>query len=1222
VYLKSLDMTGFKSFADRTRLEFTPGMTAIVGPNGCGKSNVSDAVRWVLGEQSAKALRGHKMEDCIFNGTDTRKPLNLAEVSITFADCEGVLQTDYDEVTVTRRVFRSGEGQYFLNKVPCRLKDIHRLFMGTGIGTSSYSLMEQGRIDQILSSRPEDRREVFEEAAGITKFKSDKRESLRKLEQTDQNLLRLQDVIREVKRQIGSLQRQAGKARRYKEFREELKKVDVLVTREKLRAMDTDIAEQAGRLQALAETIQALHADLEGADTANHDLRAAMTSTDSRMEEQMQVCGEYRSRLEQTRALIRVNAERIAEIKTLAERDSGDILKARDQIQRLKDSLGSLVEEIAAADADRDAADLQLKEKQEALALAEKQAEAARKTVTDLRNESMELETRGSKLQNDLMQMETKEHANILRRERLTVEHTQVVRVSESFQERDQHIQAELEVLHEKVEQYDGILATLAGNRAEMGRKVEDIRSQVNTLRTQAASRRAKIELLAGREAAGEDFPAGARLVLDESNPLSLDRDRIIGSLAGQIDADPEYRTALQAVLRTWADAVVVTDPAAALQVLARLQDKPDGAARLLSASLPPREARPAPALPEGGEPLAAHVRCKETLRPLIDALLENVTVWAERTRLPNPIPEGATLVTRDGTLLRHGWMFEFWKPDTAGSDPMSRKLLSAQLQEEADRISRDLDRQEEILHALAAEGATIEHSTSDARAAHDEFRRMLAQKEGEAQIVRQESAQARKRLETVTWELEELKKQTAGSTAEQQALAGNLAAVSDRRAQVRTEIEALSRQWQELEKGRNDLYSVVSEQRVAFTEKRQKGDYLRSQQEPIRSRMEELASLVQGRAAGLSTHEATLLRLSQAREEAEEKAPELEVALEEKAAELEALRRVKQEQAAQLQAMESQVAQRRQGLDAVREERSRLEVKHSETRMYRENLAGRVAGEYAMTIDEILRSSEPAWEGGTRPAPEALDAMIADLRARIEAMGPVNLVAIEEYQELEERHAFLTRQHEDLITSKDQLMEAIRKINETTSTMFAETFAKINANFDFMFKELFNGGTAKLELVEGEDVLECGIDIIARPPGKRLQNVSLLSGGERTMTAVALLFAIYMIRPSPFCMLDELDAALDESNINRFVKVLKGFLEQSQFIVITHNRRTIGAAAVLYGVTMQERGVSRIVSMKFEDYEAGKLPPSPGAPPAVQPPPAAPAPPAAPPPAEPENPA
>jgi chromosome segregation protein len=1191
VYLKSLDMTGFKSFADRTRLEFTPGMTAIVGPNGCGKSNVSDAVRWVLGEQSAKALRGHKMEDCIFNGTDTRKPLNLAEMSITFAECEGVLQTEFDEVTVTRRVFRSGEGQYFLNKVPCRLKDIHRLFMGTGIGTSSYSLMEQGRIDQILSSRPEDRREVFEEASGITKFKADKKESLRKLEQTDQNLLRLQDVIREVKRQIGSLQRQAGKARRYKEYREELKKVDVCVTRDRLRTMDADIQEQASRLEGLSATIQGLHADLEHAEAADHELRATMASTDQRSEDQMQICSEYRSRLEQTRALIRVNTERIAEIKTLAERDSGDILRANDQIGRLKDSLVSLATEIEQAEATRLTSEAQLKEKQDQLSAVESQAEGARRKVQELRNESMDLETRGSKLQNDLMQMETREHANILRRERLTVEHTQIGRVAESFHERDIKIQAELDVLSEKIEQYDGILSTLAGNRAHMIQRVDDIRSEVNLLRTQVASRKAQVDMLAGREAAGEDFPAGARMVLDDANPLALNREKIVGSLAGQIDADPEYRTALQAVLRIWADAIVVSDPEAALQILARLQDKSEGAARLLAAALPPRDPHPLAALPEGGEPLAAHVRCPDALRPLIEALLENVTVWGDRSGIPNPVPAGATIVTRDGALLRHGWMFEYWMPDTAGSDPMSRKLLSAQLQEEVDRLTRDFDKREEILHALAAEGTTIERSTTEARAAWDEYRRMLAQKEGEAQIVRQEGAQSRKRLETVTWELDELKKQTSGSTAEQQSLAEKLAAVSDRRAQVRTEVETVSRHWQELEKARTDLYSVVSEQRVAFTECRQKCDYLKSQQEPLRSRIDELTSLVQGRSEGLSTHEAALMRLQQARDEAEERTPDMEAALEEKAAELDVLRRIKQEQTANLRASESEIVQRRQGLDAVREEKSRLEIKHSETRMHRDNLAGRVAGEYAMTIDEILRSPEPEWDGGQRPAPEALEGMITELRARIEAMGPVNLVAIEEYQELEERHAFLTKQYEDLVTSKDQLMDAIRKINETTSQMFSETFAKINANFDIMFKELFNGGTAKLELVADEDVLECGIDIIARPPGKRLQNVSLLSGGERTMTAVALLFAIYMIRPSPFCMLDELDAALDESNINRFVKVLKGFLEQSQFIVITHNRRTIGAASVLYGVTMQERGVSRIVSMKFEDYEAGKLP-------------------------------
>lgn len=331
MHLKWLDITGFKSFPDRTRLQFEPGMTAIVGPNGCGKSNVSDAIRWVLGETSARALRGAKMEDCIFSGTDARKPLGMAEVNITFTDCESILGTEFNEVTVTRRVLRSGEGQYFLNKTPCRLKDIQRLFMNTGIGTSSYSLMEQGRIDQILSSRPEDRREIFEEASGITKFKMDKREAARKLEQTEANLLRLADVIREVKRQIGSLQRQAGKARRYKELREELRRLDLCFSRDRLSQMDTALQQIEAELRTIAEESAGLHTEIQNLESGETEQRARLTATEEAIGQAMENRADAQTRLDRTTDTVRINRDRIRELETLADRDRRDISEAEAQ---------------------------------------------------------------------------------------------------------------------------------------------------------------------------------------------------------------------------------------------------------------------------------------------------------------------------------------------------------------------------------------------------------------------------------------------------------------------------------------------------------------------------------------------------------------------------------------------------------------------------------------------------------------------------------------------------------------------------------------------------------------------------------------------------------------------------------------------------------------------------------------------------------------------------
>jgi chromosome segregation protein len=1183
VHLKWLDIAGFKSFPDKTRLQFEPGMTAIVGPNGCGKSNVSDAIRWVLGETSARALRGAKMEDCIFNGTDARKPLGMAEVNITFTDCESVLGTEFNEVTVTRRVLRSGEGQYFLNKTPCRLKDIQRLFMNTGIGTSSYSLMEQGRIDQILSSRPEDRREIFEEASGITKFKMDKREASRKLEQTEANLLRLADVIREVKRQIGSLQRQAGKARRFKELREELRRLDLCFSRDRLSRMDADLQQLETELRTIAEESAGLHTELQNLEAGEAEQRARLTATEEAIGQAMEHRAAAQTRLDRSTDTVRINRDRIRELETLADRDRRDISEAEAQIEKHRRDLDALVSSVDEARQRREQSEKEWQSRHAALQALEQEIEARRTQLQQFRNDSLEQENAVARLQNEQVQLEARDRANMLRRERLIAEKSQLSHSLQGYEERQATIIETLRALAREIEHGTALFNELNRQRVSQADESRETQKNLATLQSQIAARHAQIDLLQKAEIEAEDFPGGARLLLDKTHPPTVAANQILGPLAQHLDVAPEFRVALEAALRAWLDAVIIRDSAQAAVLLQFLAERRQGAARLVA--LDP--AAPAPeADPAGpGSPLADQVRCSDEVRPLIRRLLAGVRIVDSFPDGAAPLPAQAVWVTRDGAILRGDGAFEFWMREPGQSNPLARHHLIADLKQDLTQIEDQVRLKSDTLKALQEAGANLENAIETARSDSEDRRRTLAVRENENQMVSQEANQARDRLETVVWELHQLDEQGDGS-AERQGVADRIDAAREAQSALRGQIDALSREIQSLDQRRSALYTEVGELRVRFAEARQQVEHLESRREPLKARILELETLVKGRAGGIVSYRTSIDQLTRSAAEAETQIEPLQAELATAAAGLDTLRKQRETQNTELGDIGARLGTKRERLEELAGRRTEREVLFAEGRMRRQNLVDRLAGDYNANLEELHAAPDPEWPEG-RPDPETLERMVEECRGRIEAMGPVNLVAIEEYQELEERHSFLTQQQDDLTAAKQQLVEMIKKINVTTSEMFLSTFAQVNENFQAMFTKLFNGGTARLVLADEGDVLESGIDIIARPPGKKLQTVSLLSGGERTMTAVALLFSIYQIKPSPFCVLDELDAALDESNIARFVSILESFLNQSQFVVITHNRRTIGAANTLYGVTMEERGISKVMSMKFSDYES-----------------------------------
>ncbi|MDR2850017.1 MAG: chromosome segregation protein SMC [Verrucomicrobiota bacterium] len=1189
MYLKQIEITGFKSFADKTRLQFEPGMIAIVGPNGCGKSNVSDAIRWVLGEQRPTALRCAKMPDVVFNGTDSRKPLGMAEVSITFADCEGLLDTEFNEVTITRRVFRSGEGQYFINKNLCRLKDVHRLFMGTGIGTTSYSVMAQGQIDAILSSKPEDRRAVFEEAAGITKFKADRKEALRKIEQTDANLLRLADVIREVKRQIGTLQRQAGKAQKYRELRDELRGLDIFLTRRRLAALDIRIRELDTSIHALSEQLVSHQEFVAEAEAESARIHGLIHETEERIAALTEQAAQADNRYIRAQEVIKVNEQRIAEYRAWAERDNREISETRAQIDQLNLQLEALEQKRLFTQQAVDVERAKLEEAQARFDAHKTQIDQTRAQLQQDRQQSVVCERRSAQIQQTLSDMEARQRDVLMKRDRLSSEHRQVQDGLASVEEARDEVKGRLDRFRAQAESVGGRLDALEDERETVTTELRTVQDEASRMQSEASAKRAQIDLLTDKSEASDEFAAGSKQLLDPANPLGLAPQTVLGPLADQFNAPSDLRLALEAALRAWLDAVVLRDAAGARQALAALFAQGEhAAARVVVADGAAPE--PPPALP-GLTPLLGHDKVSDGFADAARRLLGAVYLAETLDAVPAEIPAGCSVVTRGGVMFHADGCAELWMPDSQVSSPLARRMLVADTSEQLASLEERLTAHRRRLEQLNARAGELTLLINQTRQELDENRRRAAQAEGEHQTVSRDAERARARLETVAKELGSLAEQTAGDDEARAALAGELQELTVTRNDLLEKTSEQSVLLQELESVYGELSHILTECRIQVSSLTQQLEHAASQRESVQTRIDELERTIQGRNRGVMSYDESISRL-------ETEIKTLEASLEPMRAAAEALHgkieETRRERAAlqhELEKTDATLAERRRALDTARDDKAKAEVEVAESRMRRQNQLDHIYNEYGLSAEELIAHADPAWEHGEQPPVPDIESRAAQLTSEIQALGPVNLVAIDEYKELEERYTFLRAQEQDLLKSKEQILELITMINKKSGEMFQSTFAQANTNFETMFTKLFNGGQAKLVLLENvEDPLECGIDIIARPPGKRPQSVTLLSGGERTMTAVSLLFAIFMIKPAPFCMLDELDAALDDSNIGRFVQALKDFLQHSQFLIITHNQHTIAGSDIVYGVTQQEKGISKIVSMRLKEIGTKEL--------------------------------
>lgn len=1211
MYLKNLTVLGFKSFADKTSLNFQPGMTAIVGPNGCGKSNVSDAIRWVLGEQSAKALRGGEMADVIFNGTDSRKPLGMAEVSLTLGDVDtdylkaAGVPVEFNEVTVTRRVFRDGGSEYFINKVGCRLRDIQQLFAGTGVGKTSYSVMAQGNITQILSSKPDDRRLVFEEAAGITRFKQQKREALRKLETTDQNLLRVEDLIREVKRQIGSLQRQAGKARRYQAIANELQLLETQLARhqfdvlqEEIQTRETELARTKLDFEVGQETLLRLEDEVL-------QLRQELSSLEQTISGRQQQGLELKSESDRHGHKIEFNRQRLEELQNQNTRALHDITQAEERREIATRELEMVEERLIEAQEKVQALRAALQEKQQALGSAERMVADKQELLRQAQSRAFSAAQQLSRTRNELNQLDLQKQGNTVRLEKLHSEKASLGEESLRLEARLGEFKAQVETERLQVQTSRGTLEERQARLKELQREIAEAQSALDSLLNQQAGTRSRLNVLEQLDTQHEGFSAGALAALKQS-------EHVLGSLADRIRVPKDHVIAIEAALGHNLQLVLTARPEQAQQILSELRDNRRGRASIASLSLlagdsgtsdptaPADESSP-------GLPALGCVESDEPVQPLVRALLRNTRIVADLDAATAAFAATGgrhDYVTQTGDLLTRQGIFTGGASTASGQAPASilgRKNQIAELQAQLASLAEQVQEASRRKGELQSEQTTLQASLEQARSELRQVEVTIASREGEFRALEGSRRALHQKLETTEHELETLTAHEAEGNDRRQALVAQIQEAELAETDASAQVNLYSAELEESRQGRDIANQAVSESRVSLATEEQLLASHGRQRPPLQSRIQELASLVQrlrqemsqfedrrgNFEAGIAESEREIQRLAQEREI-------ITIQLTELAAE-------KRFQEGEIQSREEQLRERRQQTTGLQSRRGQLEVELAQRTMAVTHLRERIESKYQMPIDSIRSeairitladegpakvetvSLEDMAAAGLTTDWDAVATQVTALQRRLDDIGPVNLVAIEEYEETEQRHTFLTTQYDDLVKAKQELVEVINRINGETKTMFLETFQKIRENFSQMFVELFGGGKADLVLAEGEDPLEAGIDIMARPPGKQLQSITLMSGGEQTMTAVALLFSIYQVKPSPFCVLDELDAPLDESNINRFVRVLQRFLNQSQFIVITHNKRTISMAGVLYGVTMQEQGVSRIVSVKFD---------------------------------------
>jgi len=1182
VHLTKLELLGFKSFPFKTEILLDNVITCIVGPNGCGKTNILDAIRWVLGEQRTSLLRGEKMEEVIFNGTKELKPTGMAEVSLLIQNDSGKLLTEYNEVCITRRLYRSGESEYYLNRTPCRLKDIIDLFLDTGMGAHAYSVIQQEMIDSILSEDAEERRFLFEEAAGISKYKKRKKAAERKLEATENDLLRIKDVIAEVQRQVNSLRRQSRKAKSYQSLAEELKELELVINQNQIQKLSFSVSELDQRLEKADKNKQELLRKTGEKENDVLNLKSELLALERELSELSQGKMDLSQKSYKIESEIAVNKEKQKSLKEF-------ILRSDEETKNLNSKLSTLKEELKQKEKALLKSGEDLKEKEKILFQIEYDLKAKQEgyenAAKNFEKQNPVLREEENRLQSFKFELKSLEQGLLdlnRRKSPLTEDEDSIQQGIKKFEENFKKLYSSLKKDRDEWENQKEEIALLEKDKEAYELRLETLTLEKIKLQSALESSKKEMEFWEGILVYQKGYKSGVKAVLDNKEKLP----GVIDIIANVIRIENKYISAIQSALGEASEFVICQDLESARNCIDYLKQNELGRATFLILDnlknylidFQGPDLSDEPGMNGWANQL---VQSSEEFKPVVDFLLSKTAIfqsWDGMENAAEKLSSDYTLVSLEGELFKPNWILE------GGTKKGSFLLMQEKEIQKGKKQINELEGKLEILEdqikVLQNKRNENINELAEKRKLKENLREVIGRKEIELSQLSLQKEALSQREKTVNEEKDELE--------------GKIQKLQKDLAEKEKENTALQEKWNEIKEEWNR--AKINLERM---EKEREEDFKRLNQAQIemvslQGRKEQLQNDI-GRVKEIINEIETNLKFKD--EEKEKTSSEIEKIKRHFGEKEEELEKVGEFRGSQEKIIESKEEIKRglsenlkreeEVLKSLREEKEEIQESHHQLQMNKFSVSS-----------EIQKIKERMWEEyqvdlGKLPSLTDEETQIEEykkkaelIRERIGGIGPVNVLALDEYRSQKERLDFLNNQLDDLLQAKDSLNQAIVTINQTARKLFVETFDKIKENFQKVFVELFEGGEADLNFSDGDDPLESFIHISVNPKGKRLLSLNQLSGGERALTAISLLFAIYLVKPSPFCILDEVDAPLDDANLVRFIRMIKKFSENTQFIIITHNKLTMEAADVLYGVTMEKSGVSKIVSVRLKREE------------------------------------
>jgi chromosome segregation protein len=1187
MYFKALEMKGFKSFIDDIRLEFSRGVTSIVGPNGCGKSNIYDAIRWVLGEQSPKLLRGKKMEDIIFNGTQEKKPHGLAEVSLVMGDLRGELPAEwgnFDEIRISRRLFRSGESEYLINKIPCRLKDIVDLFLDTGVSTHAFSLIEQGQIGSIINSKPENRRCLIEEAAGIIKYKHKKEIALRKLEHSNQNLVRLEDIISEIRRQVNSLKRQAKKAERYKEYQKRIQGLELTIFSGKYSYLKKELETWNGEFEKTSGEETELSAKNSTLENKIENLKLEIVESEKGLSEEKGKAFDVAGEINRIENRIERLKEQIEDIKTEKERDGKEIVFLEEKLKELDQEVVNYKREEEQYTEEIGSEQGRIAEKKRGLDVLEEKINQVMNQLNEKKALHVELISQISQDKNQVSSLTNKWENIQYSEKRLEEERADDLKRRQDLEEGLETGKKESLLLKEKLSETERDRESVRERLAKAEERDRSLENSMIEIQNNLAGKSSRLKSLEELESSLEGYEQGVRYLLKAQNGSSH-IEGIHGVVADLLETSSEYEVALTAVLGEKLQSLVVEDHKNIEKAITCLKSNEKGRGTFIPKK--PKICANMNSISLNGESGVVGkaldlIKYKEGFKDVLEFLLGDVVVVKDfPTALELYTEEKLpfTLVTLGGDVLEpSGVTIGGNLKNSTNLQLLKKNRVMKELRSEIDLLNRQLEEKKHLRSEIEEEISTLEVEWEGLDATRIDLEKESLELGKDLQHLEEEYTRIKKRIDLFDFERNQLGKEGQEIRKKIEEIENRLTSLTEKEEAGESEINQIQESIARFNQDRETIKNALSEMTVTLTSLmgKQENSLLKLQQ--INQRKDD----IEGRIEDLKEDS---LRKESRETENIESINEMESSLKElfdnKAVIEESVRSKEQvfaEKREGLTILENETKRLRGTIDELKGRVSEIDIKRTELNTKMNNIRERITIDYGCELQDVLEKYQEDF-----PSDEK-EQELNELKEKLSGFGDVNLMAIEEYKSLEERYSFLSEQRNDLVQSIESLHSVIDRINRTTKQLFKKTFDAVNAGFQDIYPRLFEGGKGELVLTDENNLLETGIDMMVQPSGKRLQSITLLSAGEKALTAVAMLFAIFLVKPSPFCLLDEVDAPLDESNIERFSRILRELSERTQFIVITHNKRTMSFADVLYGVTMEEEGVSTVVSLKLNE--------------------------------------